>query len=118
MSPRPSSQTPDTLGAFEQLVLLALVRLGEQAYGMSVRVEIAEQTGREPSLGAVYSTLDRLERKGLVGSHAGPASGPRAGRARRFFRIEGRGRRALQVTLDSLDRMRAGAPGLAPPAPL
>ena len=63
------------LGEFEQLVLLALVRLGEGAYGLSVRKEIAERAGREVAIGAVYATLDRLEQKGLVVSELGGAGG-------------------------------------------
>jgi DNA-binding PadR family transcriptional regulator len=96
-------------GAFEQLVLLALLRLGPDAYGMTVRREIEARTGRAVALGAVYATLDRLERKGLVSSHAGADAPPeRAGRARRYVRIEPAGRRALADALALADRMRAG----------
>jgi DNA-binding PadR family transcriptional regulator len=67
------------LGAFEQLVLAALVRLGDQAYGMAVRQEIAERTGRDVAIGAVYATLDRMEEKGLVVSRTGESTPERGG---------------------------------------
>jgi DNA-binding PadR family transcriptional regulator len=104
-------------GAFEQLVLLALLRLGDAAYGMTVRREIAARTGRDVSLGAVYATLDRLERKGWIASHAGDNGGAgdavqipeRAGRARRFFRLLPSGDAVLRRSLDALDSMRPAA---------
>ena len=111
--PRSSS---DILGSFEQMVLLAVVRLGDDAYGMTVRREISDRTGREVSLGAVYSTLERLERKGLVKTHGGSsaASVSRGGRARRFYRVNAAGRAALRNTLAVLDQLRAGIDELNP----
>jgi PadR family transcriptional regulator, regulatory protein PadR len=107
----------DNLGAFEQLVLLALLRLGPDAYGMTVRREIEARTGRAVALGAVYATLDRLERKGLVSSTDGSDPPPeRGGRARRYFRVESAGRGALDEALASVDRMRAGLARRAEPA--
>jgi PadR family transcriptional regulator PadR len=101
----------DYPGAFEQLVLLALLHLGPDAYGMTVRREIETRTGRAIALGAVYATLDRLERKGLVSSHAGAdAPAERGGRVRRYFQIEPAGRRALADALALADRMRVGLP--------
>src|SRR5688500_6120568 len=102
----------DHPGAFEQLVLLALLRLGERAYGMTVRQEIEARTGRSVSLGAVYATLDRLEQKGFVRSHSAVAADApeRGGRARRFFRVEASGEAALGRALEALDRMREGVP--------
>jgi PadR family transcriptional regulator PadR len=101
----------DYPGAFEQLVLLALLRLGPDAYGMTVRREIEARTGRAVAVGAVYATLDRLQRKGLVSCHDGADAPPeRGGRARRYFRIEPAGRRALDDALASVDRMRADLP--------
>lgn len=96
------------LGQFEQLILLALLRLGDTAYGMMVRREIEGRADRSVSLGAVYATLDRLERKGYVRSHAGPAAPERGGRARRFFAVTGSGRRQLDQVLRASDRMRKG----------
>jgi PadR family transcriptional regulator, regulatory protein PadR len=105
---------PDLPGAFEQLILLALARLGEGAYGMTVRREIEARAGREASLGAVYATLDRLEQKGYVASYAGEAAPERGMRGRRHFRLEAAGAQALKESLDALDRMREGVPGLRP----
>src|SRR5688572_1600282 len=100
----------DHPGAFEQLVLLALLRLGARAYGMTVRQEIEAHAGRSVSLGAVYATLDRLEQKGFVSSRSAAAEDApeRGGRARRFFRVEAAGAAALTRALDALDRMREG----------
>ena len=98
------------IGSFEQMVLLAVVRLGDGAYGMAIRSEIAERTGRSPSLGAVYATLDRLETKGYLSVHSGPGGDVRGGRPRRFFRLEQPGRLALAESLESLDRMLSGLP--------
>lgn len=86
----------DSLGEFEQLVLLALLRLGEAAYGMRVRREIETRTGREASIGAVYATLDRLATKGLVASSLAEPTAERGGRAKRVFVITGEGTRALR----------------------
>ena len=107
----------DILGSFEQMVLLTVIRLGDDAYGMTVRREISERTGREVSLGAVYSTLERLERKGMVGTHSGASSAAaasRGGRARRFYCIRAAGRRALRSSLAALDQLRSGIEDLAP----
>ena len=103
------TQVDEFPGAFEQLVLLALTRLGEGAYGMTVRHELVAKTERDVSLGAVYATLDRLERKGWVSSRgvAATESAERGGRARRFFRVEPSGEAALRRSLEAIDRMRA-----------
>jgi DNA-binding PadR family transcriptional regulator len=81
----PSSSTI-SLGEFEQLVLLAVIALGDQAYAVPVRREIQRVTHRAPSRGAVYITLDRLEQKGLLTSIVGPPTPQRGGRARRYYR--------------------------------
>jgi PadR family transcriptional regulator PadR len=88
----------DRLGRFEEIVLLALVRLRENAYGVPIRREIAERTGRDVSFGAVYTTLERLERKGYVSSRLGEPTAERGGRAKKYFRIEAPGVRALNET--------------------
>jgi PadR family transcriptional regulator, regulatory protein PadR len=98
----------DLLGTFEQLVLLALLRLGEDANGMTVRREIEARAGRAASPGAVYATLDRLEAKGYVSARTGEPAPQRRGRARRFFRVEPPGHAALRHTLGILERMREG----------
>lgn len=102
------------LGEFEQLVLFALLRLGDHAYGVTVRREIEERTGREVTVGAVYATLDRLEAKGLVDSREGEPIPVRGGRARRYFRLLPEGARALEATRAMLGRMWEGVdPGRA-----
>lgn len=101
-----------SLGDFEQLVMLALLRIGDGAYGMIVRREIEERTHREVSLGAIYATLDRLEGKAMVSSTIGGADAGRRGRAKRFFSVEGPGLEALKRALKALDRMRSGITGL------
>jgi PadR family transcriptional regulator PadR len=98
----------DLLGSLEYIVLLALVRLGPDAYGMTVRREIETRIGRDLSIGAVYATLDRLEGKGLVSSSIGEPTSTRGGRAKRHFRIEAAGERALNASEDAIRRMSAG----------
>jgi len=95
----------DFLGEFEQVVLLAVARLGGRGYGVSVRKEIQLRTGRDVSVGAVYATLARLEEKGLVSSWDGEPSPRRGGRARRHFTVEAAGALALHATRGMLDRM-------------
>jgi PadR family transcriptional regulator PadR len=96
------------LGEFEQIVLLALIRLGDDAYGMTVRREIEDRTGRNASIGAVYATLDRLERKGLLKSAIGVPTPERGGRAKRIFVITASGRKALQSAQQAFAKMREG----------
>lgn len=97
------------LGELQQLVLLAVVRLGEGAYGVAVRDEIEDRTGRRVSLGSVYSTLYRLEERGYVSSGRGEPTPERGGRAKRLFRVEAAGSEALLETRRALGRMWAGA---------
>jgi len=98
----------DQPGVFEQMVLLALIRLRDKAYGMTIRREIEEKTKRPIALGAVYTTLDRLESKGYISCCEGQGTPQRGGRARRFFQIEPDGIQALDEVLRSLDILRAG----------
>lgn len=95
------------------MVMLAVIRIGEGAYGMIVRREIEDRTGREVSLGAIYATLDRLEAKELVRSTLGQTNQARRGRAKRFFTVEEAGFEALRRALMTLDRMRDGIDELA-----
>ena len=108
----------DFLGEFEQVVLLAVLRQHGDGYGMSIRREIEECVGRDVSIGSVYATLDRLERKRLVRSRSGEATPMRGGRARRHFALTPAGAAALRTTramMDSLwdgvDLDRHGEPG-------
>ena len=96
------------LGEFEQIVLLALVRLGPDAYGATVRREIEMRAGREVSISAVYTTLERLEQKGLVRSRIGDPTPERGGRRRRHFELLPLGGRSLRDAYNALTGMTAG----------
>jgi DNA-binding PadR family transcriptional regulator len=93
------------LGEFEQVVLLAVARLDGDGYGLSIRQEIERRTGRSVTVGSVYATLARLEEKGLASSYEGLATPRRGGRAKRHFRLESAGMRALQASRGMLDSM-------------
>jgi len=104
----------DYLGEFEHIIVLALLRLEDRAYGVTVRQEIESRTSREVSIGAVYATLERLETKGYVKSHRGDPTPERGGRSKRFFRVTPRGvaavnrtQRALQSMTEGLDLIRS-----------
>lgn len=96
------------LGEFELIVLLAVVRLGENAYGVPVRREIEKRTKREVTVGALYRTLDRLEEKGHVSSWFSDPLPERGGRSKRYFRVEKLGIKALQQSERELSAMWAG----------
>lgn len=98
----------DSLGEFEQLILFAVIRLGDDAYGMRVRQEIAARTGRDVSIGAVYATLDRLENKAMVKSSIGDPTPERGGRAKRSFRVTAAGTQAVNRARHNFERMTAG----------
>ena len=85
------------LGRFEHLLLLAVVRLGDDAYGMTIRRELARHTGREISVGAIYTSLARLEAKGLVQSRLGDPTPERGGKAKRFYRVLPAGKKAIAL---------------------
>jgi len=92
-------------GEFEQLVLLAVARLEDWGYGVTLRRQLEERAGRRCSLGAVYATLDRLEAKGYVSSRQGEPTAERGGRAKRLFRLEPSGARVLVEARETFDRM-------------
>ena len=92
MSPR------DSLGELEHLILLAILRLGPNAYGVPILEDIEERSGRSVNPGSVYPTLDRLERKGLVRSRLGEVTHERGGRAKRYYAIEAAGLERLRST--------------------
>jgi PadR family transcriptional regulator PadR len=96
------------LGEFEHIIVLALLRLENRAYGVTVRQEIEFRTHREVSLGAVYATLDRLETKGYVTSHRGDPTPERGGRSKRFFRVTANGMAAVNRTHRALQSMTEG----------
>src|SRR6185369_7199150 len=96
------------LGEFEQVVLLTILRLKGEAYGASIRGEIAACTEREPAAGALYTTLDRLEEKGLVTSKYGDPTPERGGRARRYFTVTARGVDAVARAQRAYQRLMIG----------
>jgi DNA-binding PadR family transcriptional regulator len=77
----------ETIGEFEHIVLLAVMRLGDQAYAVTIRDEILERTGRDVSRGSIYITLDRLETKGFLKSRLGEPTAERGGRAKRYYAL-------------------------------
>lgn len=97
------------LGEFEQIVLLALSRLGRDAYGMTVRREIESTTDRRVSIGAVYATLERLETKGYVGSSLSSPTPERGGRAKRLYELTPEGALALKRSKQLLEKLWKGA---------
>lgn len=99
---------PKTLGELEQMVLLAMVALGDDAYGASIRREIVRRTEREVRSGAIYTVLERLERSGLVASRIGEPTPERGGRRKRHYRMRHDGARALEVSLERMRRMADG----------
>jgi PadR family transcriptional regulator PadR len=96
------------LGAFEQAVLLALVRLRQDAYGRRVLKEVQTRLARDITAGAVYITLDRLEQRGLISSRMESGTAIRDGRQRRFYSIEGAGVRALNDSRAAVENIWQG----------
>src|ERR671936_2239148 len=96
------------LGELEQIVLLAVLRVGRDAYGVPVHDEIERRAGRDLALGTIYKTLERLEEKGFVESYTGEPTPQRGGRRTRCYVVTTAGKRALQATFKSLRRMAAG----------
>lgn len=96
------------LGEFEFLVLAALLQSGDESYGVEVRRTIESTIDRELSMGAVYSTLDRLERKGHVASRFGDPTPERGGKAKRYFRVTASGRKALEKSVQERALMTRG----------
>ena len=98
----------DYLGGFEFMVLVALLRLGDQAYGVTIRQELETRTGRAVSIGAVYATLNRLEAKRYVKSRFGDPTPERGGRSKRFFRVTKPGEAAVKRSYEATRRLVAG----------
>ncbi|HTO72667.1 MAG TPA: PadR family transcriptional regulator [Gemmatimonadales bacterium] len=99
---------PPRLGDLEQLVLLALLRLGSEGYGVVVQREITARTGRTLSFATVYTTLNRLETKGLVSSRLGEATAERGGRRKTYFSVSRQGREAVREALRAIRTMTRG----------
>lgn len=104
------------LGEFEQRVLMAVHHLHGQGYAVSIADHLGERTGRTPNLGAIYATLDRLEKKGFAVSRLGDPTPERGGRAKRLYRIDAPGLRALADAKQAEIRMWDGLPPLGAPA--
>ena len=96
------------LGAFEHLLLLALVRLGDDTYGVPIRDELEARTGRVVSPGAIYTALDRLEQRGLVRSQLGEPTPARGGKRKRCYRLTARGSAALRDAHGAIAQMTQG----------
>ena len=100
------------LGAFDLMILLALMRLGEGAYGVPISREIEETSGRVVALATLYATLTRLEKNGLVSSKLGEPTAERGGRAKRFFRVTARGLREVRDAQRVFTSLWTGIPKL------
>ena len=100
------------LGGFELIVLLALLRLGDEAYGVPISNEIEASGARNVSIGSIYITLNRLEEKGLVSSTLGEPTAARGGRAKTYFRLTARGLREVRHARRTLIRLWRGVPQL------
>ena len=96
------------LGEFEQLLLFALVRLGDDAYGVTIRREIEARTGRSVSSGAIYTAMERLEARGYVSSTIGDPTPRRGGKRKKHYRIERTGAEALSRSYEALHEMAKG----------
>jgi DNA-binding PadR family transcriptional regulator len=99
---------PHPLGDFEQRILFALIRLGEDAYGVTIREAIEARTGRAVSAGALYTALDRLEQRGLVASRLGEPTPQRGGKRKRLYTLQPAGQRALARAYETLRQMASG----------
>lgn len=100
------------LGEFEQLVLIAVLRLGRDAYGASISLEIETRSGRDVSVAAVHTTLGRLEQKGLAKSRLGDPTPQRGGKRKRLYEVTPAGVRTLQHSMRALRKMTKGLEGL------
>lgn len=102
----------EVLGSFELMVLLALIRLGDDAYGVPISRAIEESTGRAVLASSVYAALERLEDKGFVSARIGEPTAERGGRAKRYFRITAKGLRQVRETRRALIKLWHGVPSL------
>jgi PadR family transcriptional regulator PadR len=97
-----------SLGEFEQIVLLTILRLGDSAYGVSIRNEMETCAGRKATPGALYTTLERLEQKGLLTARSGEPTPERGGRAKRFYKVTKEGRNRLAAAQSAFQRLLRG----------
>src|SRR6266511_5548071 len=104
--------TREFLGGFELLVLLALIRVDDEAYGVPIAEAIEQSSGRDVAMASVYITLDRLERKGFVSSRLGEPTAERGGRAKTYFRITAKGLKEVRQARQTLINLWQGVPQL------
>ncbi len=102
----------EALGNFELMVLLAILRVGEDAYGVPIGRELEESSGKDVLLGSVYAALERLEAKGLISSRIGDPTPERGGRAKKYFKLTAKGLRDVRDTQRTLVRLWRGLPEL------
>jgi PadR family transcriptional regulator PadR len=103
---------PTSLGTNDLMILLALMRLGDDAYGVPIARELESTVGRPVALASVYATLDRLVERGLVESELGEPTAERGGRAKKYFRITGKGIREVRAAKQSLTKLWKSLPQL------
>lgn len=104
------TQSRDSLGEVEHLLMVAVLRLGEGAYGVTIHREVESRAEREIALGAIYTALDRLEQKGFVRSALSAPTAERGGRSKRTYSLQARGLTALRQSRERLLRMWDGLP--------
>jgi PadR family transcriptional regulator PadR len=102
----------EQLGSFELMVILVLIRLGDNAYGVPICEELEKRTGRDVAVGSVYAALERLQDKGFVTSELGEPTAERGGRAKRYFHVTARGLKEVRETQRSLVKLWNGLPEL------
>ena len=100
------------LGEFELIILLTIIRLGDDAYGVPLSRELSKLRGRDVSVGSVYAALDRLELKGLIASSLGESTPERGGRAKRYFRVTEQGLRSVRETRKVLSKLWKSLPSM------
>ena len=103
---------PNPISNFELMVMLALIRIGDEAYGVPISEEIESHSGHDVAVGSVYAALDRLQKRGLVASRLGEPTAERGGRAKRHFKVTGQGMRVVRDTRQTLVRLWQGVPNL------
>src|SRR5205823_2308906 len=102
----------EQLGNFELMVMLAIIRIGDNAYGVPIAEELEKRTGRDVATGSVYAALERLEDKGCITSELGEATPERGGRAKKYFHVTAKGFREVRETQRSLVKLWQGLPEL------
>lgn len=102
------SEKEKFLGEFEQVLLLSILKLGTNAYGSTIRQLLADTVSRDVTIGALYTTLERLEKKGMVSGKMGEATAERGGRAKKYFEVTAKGQHALRRSKDALTTLWSG----------